>query len=207
VNLFNDGSECNKSGLTSSDEFISLNNQASEYSTIAFALFAALWGKFRWYFGLKLSPTYRNLIKGQDPVLAKSLTKHFLRQRGVGSVVLYLLGMDLISSYLLKHASGKKLGFNSNSPIHIPENNYHIPLLTIYPFIQTTLFTLSTIIAIQRQRYVVLPLILAGVFYNYEAFQSRELNQVLDPIAHEYDIFVSNYGIGSLRNRLREDFF
>jgi len=184
---------------------VSPNPRASEYSTIAFALFAALWGKFRWYFGLKLSPAYRTLIKGQDPVLARSLTKHFLRQRSVGSVVLYLLGMDLISSYLLKHASGKKLGFNSNSPIQIPDNNYQLPLLTIYPFIQTTLFTMSTIYAIQRQRYVVLPLILAGVFYNYEAFQSRELNQVLDPIAHEYDRFVSNYGIGSLRNKLRED--
>jgi len=100
---------------------------------------------------------------------------------------------------MMKFASGKKLGFNRDAPIALPDNSSHLPLTSVYPIVQISLFTLGTIYAIQYYRYVVFPLFLAGVFYHYEQTGIKELDERVSPVINEYESFSSTYSLFSTR--------
>jgi len=151
---------------------------ASLLSTVVFSMFASLWGKVMWSTSVNLSSEYSALVQGQDPKRVRSLRKQFLRSRAVGRAVFTLLMFDYIASLLLRSSSEDML---LDAPIKIPEVITTIkPLSTVFPFVQTSLFLLGTLIMIRRQRFVVVPLLLAGAFYNRDLPILRDITSAVD---------------------------
>jgi len=143
---------------------------AGVLTTFLFSSFATVWGKALWTSSISLSPGFRTLVKDQDPKRVHSFRKQFIRNRAVGRAVFLLLMYDYLASLGMKHTSGEKLAFHRESPIQLPKSwaNSKQPLSSVYPFVQTTLFICATLVMVHTQRFVVVPLLLAGGFYNID---------------------------------------
>jgi len=180
------------------------NLPASLVSTLVFSTFASVWGKLLWSASISMSSEYKALVKGHDPKQVKSLRKQFLRHRAVGRAVFALLLFDYVASNLMTHTSGERLAFQKNSPLQLPSNlsKKSIPLSSLYPVVQTSLFLLGSLIALHTQRFVVVPLLLAGGFYNMDLVKQvpvldktfglyvRELEQYVDDIDRKLFHFI-----------------
>jgi len=147
---------------------------ATILSTILFGGFAMVWGKSLWSISASMSPSFKALVKGQDPEHVKVLRNRFLKNRMVGRSVFILLLFDYLSSKLMHYCSGEKIAFNSGSLVPLPKSleNINYPLSSIYPMFQSSIFLLGTLYLIHTQRFVVVPLLLAGGYYNQDMLRS-----------------------------------
>eukprot|EP01120_Amphizonella_sp_Union-15-10_P004098 TRINITY_DN1463_c0_g1_i1.p1 TRINITY_DN1463_c0_g1~~TRINITY_DN1463_c0_g1_i1.p1 ORF type:complete len:561 (-),score=81.11 TRINITY_DN1463_c0_g1_i1:35-1717(-) len=140
-------------------------------STALFGLFASLWGKWRW----------KRVVAQYKTRFSKEQLKSFMRNRPVGTGVLFLLVLDLfLQEVLRKSASTSHLALIfPDHPIkffeHYPKL-YNFPMTHAFSIFENTLFALGTIALIYSQKYVVLPLFLAGSYYHIESL--LEIEQV-----------------------------
>jgi hypothetical protein len=159
-------------------------NNANIFTTIFFSTFAAVYGKIMWMIRSKLSPSYYRLAK-IDKEQASQLRKLFLRERVIGRSVFALLFFDLVASTFLRYTSGEDISFIGDYPIRVPpEYRYKYPLSSLYPIIQTSIFLLAALWSIRKYRFVVLPLVISGCYYNQALV--REIG-VIDTIFKKFD--------------------
>jgi len=147
---------------------VSHGPSASFLSTLIFSSFATVWGKSLWTSSVSMSPGFRTLVRDQDPKRVNTFRKQFLQHRAVGRAVFFLLIFDYLASLGMKHASGERLAFHRDSPIQVPLEHSKLPMSSAYPFVQTSLFIFSTLVMLHTQRFIVVPLLLAGGFYNID---------------------------------------
>jgi len=159
--------------------------RATLMSTIAFSVFAALFGKFMWIIRIRSSDELKKLMS-KDKEQTATLRKIFLKKQTIGRAFFLLLLYDLVASHFLQYASGESLSFTSEIPI--PRINklkeysfYYQPLTSVYPLVETTIFILGFLTLVRRYRYVVFPMILTGAYYHQDLWRAIPLlNYVVD---------------------------
>jgi len=147
------------------------NLKADILTTLGFSTFAAVYGKIMWTIRSAITPTYYQLAK-IDREKASQKRKLFLRERIIGRSVFTLLFFDLMASTFMRYASSEDISFIGDYPVRIPpEYRYQYPLSSLYPIIQTSIFLIGALWIIQQHRFVALPLILSGCYYNQDLLE------------------------------------
>jgi len=152
---------------------------ATPFSILTQSLFGFFWSGFMWRVSISLNSEYRKLKKLQDPAVLNPFREKFLQSRRVGLSLFVLLTADLISSYFLQLLAGKEFHLGEGITLRRRKEYYGKSLTTVYPVIQSGVFTLVTIAMIQRYRFVMVPILLALSWNHFDLIKSF-------PFVHDY---------------------
>jgi len=152
---------------------------ANLFNILGISMLSGIWGYFMWKGASKFSSGYKGLKRDYPKEEVKQLRQQFLQNKAVGRGVFALLLFDYLASLGLQYTSGDSLTFNSYSNIKTPSDwkDTSIPMSSAYPMVQTSLFALGLLILIQRQRFVFLPMLLAGAHYNRDLLNRFEVTR------------------------------
>lgn len=159
---------------------------ATAVSVLGLGLFAWLWGRLGWWLrgGVKAAASKALTIRNVAPIvrsrhvgryftllLAFDLTSsHVLRAASTRDLSFDFTRLATLNElfpsfvrFLNRHLGPNSALFSSlNARFAAAHpNEYPIPMVSIFPIVQATLFTLGTLLLIRTQRFVVLPLLVA----------------------------------------------
>jgi len=145
---------------------------ASLLSNLAVSVFGYFWGKTMWGISSRSNSQFREMMHNYGKENAGKLREKFICSRRIGLSLFLLLSGDLLASYYFQYLNGTEFYFGKNretlrSKKEIKEGE----LTTIYPVVQTGVFTLITIFLIHSYRFVMVPLLVACAYNHYDVFK------------------------------------